>query len=125
MNTAEYYGRRLRRRVNKGMTNTEKISLRLARLNKRMGSPSQPYADERRSDGQLIPNAGHFMLDGNSCGYRIERMEASGGTSSPFGQERMTMRAIVDHLGTILDAIELISPEYPKRELETIRQEAL
>ena len=94
------------------MTNKQRVTELITLLNKATGSPTEPYLTDKAGDfirrnGCVISNAGCFMLDGCSTGYRVERMAEGGGITTPFGHERYSLGKLAVMLHRVLDGVQL------------------
>lgn len=78
--------------------------MRVEHLNKALGRPAQGYV--QLDNGQLIKQLGHFSLDHQLGGYRIEE------DGNPvFGHQRMNKRELCNMLDAILVAIKFARGE--------------
>ena len=85
-------------RISKAMLNSK-----LADLNAALDLPQDPYAPERDARGNLVANAGTFVLDWAYGGVQLCRMCAGGGQSNVSG--RGTTRECYTFISAMLAGI--------------------
>lgn len=86
--------------------NKAQLERAIKALNATFGLPDEPYQKERDERGNLVANAGMFVLDKAYGGWRVERMSPGGGQNGV--SQRGTAREAYDAIQMLMKGAEIM-----------------